>query len=67
MSNNLEKNNEVKGLAVHMICHPERPYSEYVLVSPEDYVEGFTYSDYLKIYKPIVVAELETTAVVGKV
>ena len=56
-----------KGLAVHMICHPERPYEEYVLVSPEEYVEGLTYSDYKKIYKPIVVAELETTVAVGEV
>lgn len=56
-----------KGLAVHMICHPERPYQEYVLVSPKDYLEGLTYFDYLKIYKPIVVEELETVATVGKV
>ena len=49
-----------KGLAAHMICHPERPYSEYVLVSPEDYVEGFTYSEYLKSHTPIVVEEAET-------
>lgn len=56
-----------KGLAAHMICNPERPYQEYVIVRPEEYREHLTYSDYLKIYKPIVVAELETTLIGDKV
>ncbi len=44
-------------LVAHMICNPEKPDEEYILLSPEQYVQGFKYSDYLIKYncKPIVV------------
>jgi hypothetical protein len=63
----MSEKGEEKGLAAYIICNPERPYQEYVIIDPENYREHFTYSDYTKIYKPIVVAESETSANVHKV
>lgn len=44
---------------MHVMQNPENPYGEYILVLPEDYVEGKPYSDYLSTHTPIVM-EAET-------
>lgn len=55
-----EKAEGLNGFIV--VCNPENKYGEYVIVSPDKYREELTYLDYLKIYKPIVVSELETNS-----
>lgn len=46
--------------SAYVICNPEKPYQEYVIVSPDNYKEGLSYEDYSKIYKPIQVVDSET-------
>ena len=41
----------------YVFFNPEKPFKEYIIIFKEDYKEGLKYSDYLTIYKPIVVAE----------